>query len=113
MPITNSIEQGQQITQSENNSSIDEYLTAIGSSNTPIKERISLINTTLNKFFASPQAKIEVVGKDGKTIVGTKYASMYLNNLSITRNLVKVIAVNQSESSNGKLTYLKVHEMYQ
>lgn len=113
LPITNSIEQGQQITQSENNSSIDEYLTAIGSSNTPIKERISLINTTLNKFFASPQAKIEVVGKDGKTIVGTKYASMYLNNLSITRNLVKVIAVNQSESSNGKLTYLKVHEMYQ
>lgn len=113
VPTTNSIGQGQQTTQPENDGSIDEYLTTIGSSNTPIKERISLISTTLNKFFASPQAKIEVVGKDGKTIVGTKYASMYLNNLSIARNLVKVIAVNQTESSNGKITYLKVHEMYQ
>lgn len=113
MPTIHTIDQGLQTTQPENYSNIDEYLTAIGSSNTPIKERISLVNTTLNKFFASPQAKIEVVGKDGKTIVSTKYAAMYLNNLSITRNLVKVIAVNQSESNKGKLTYLKVHEMYQ
>lgn len=113
MPTIHTIDQGLQTTQLENYRNIDEYLTAIGSSNTPIKERISLVNTTLNKFFASPQAKIEVVGKDGKTIVSTKYAAMYLNNLSITRNLVKVIAVNQSESNKGKLTYLKVHEMYQ
>ena len=91
---------------------IANYLTAIGNSNTAIKERINLVYQTLNLFFASPQAKVEVVGRDGKTIVATKYASAYLNNLSIARNLVKVINVDQTEGSNGKLTYLKVHEMY-
>lgn len=91
---------------------IANYLTAIGNSNTAIKERINLVYQTLNLFFASPQAKVEVVGRDGKTIVATKYASAYLNNLSIARNLVKVINVDQNEGSNGKLTYLKVHEMY-
>lgn len=94
------------------NDNIANYLTAIGSSNTNIKERISLIEPTLANFFASPQSKIEVVGRDGKTIVATKYASTYLNNLSIARNLVKVIAVDQREASNGKLSYLRVHEMY-
>lgn len=91
---------------------IANYLTAIGNSNTAIKERINLVYQTLNLFFASPQAKVEVVGRDGKTIVATKYASAYLNNLSIARNLVKVINVDQTEGNNGKLTYLKVHEMY-
>lgn len=91
---------------------IANYLTAIGNSNTAIKERINLVYQTLNLFFASPQAKVEVVGRDGKTIVATKYASAYLNNLSIARNLVKVINVDQTEGNNGKLTYLKAHEMY-
>ena len=79
---------------------IANYLTAIGNSNTAIKERINLVYQTLNLFFASPQAKVEVVGRDGKTIVATKYASAYLNNLSIARNLVKVINVDQTEGNN-------------
>lgn len=94
------------------NSDIADYLTAIGSSSTSITKRINLVEPTLDNFFVSPQAKIEVVGRDGKTIVATKYASTYLNNLSIARNLVKVIAVDQKEAANGKLSYLKVHEMY-
>lgn len=88
------------------------YLTAIGSSTTSIKDRINLVNQTLSKFFSTPQAKVEIVGRDGKTVVATKYASTYLNNLSIARNLVKVMNVDQTAGSNGKLTYLKVHEMY-
>ena len=83
---------------------IANYLTAIGNSNTAIKERINLVYQTLNLFLASPQAKVEVVGRDGKTIVATKYASAYLNNLSIARNLVKVINVDQTEGNNGKLS---------
>lgn len=94
------------------NNDIADYLTAIGSGSTNIRERINLVEPTLDNFFISPQAKIEVVGRDGKTIVATKYASTYLNNLSIARNLVKVIAVDQKEAENGKLSYLKVHEMY-
>lgn len=91
---------------------IDTYLTTIGNDHTPINERIRLIDVVLSKFFSSPKAKVEVVGKDGKTIVATKYADMYLNNLSIARKLVKVVTVNQEVNGSGKLISLKVHEMY-
>lgn len=113
IPTTSHSEQGNpSMPTVTNNNDIADYLTAIGSSSTNITERINLVEPTLDNFFASPQAKIEVVGRDGKTIVATKYASTYLNSLSIARNLVKVIAVDQKEAENGKLSYLKVHEMY-
>lgn len=113
IPTTSHSEQGNPSMPTVTNSNdIADYLTTIGSSSTNITERINLVESTLTNFFASPQAKIEVVGRDGKTIVATKYASTYLNNLSIARNLVKVIAVDQKEATNGKLSYLKVHEMY-
>lgn len=113
IPTTSHSEQGNpSMPTATNNNDIADYLTAIGSSSTNITERINLVEPTLDNFFASPQAKIEVVGRDGKTIVATKYASTYLNSLSIARNLVKVIAVDQKEAENGKLSYLKVHEMY-
>lgn len=113
IPTTSHSEQGNPSMPTVTNyNDIADYLTAIGSSSTNITERINLVEPTLDNFFASPQAKIEVVGRDGKTIVATKYASTYLNSLSIARNLVKVIAVDQKEAENGKLSYLKVHEMY-
>ena len=75
--------------------------------------RINLIKSTLNKFFASPKAKVEVIGRDGETVVTTKYAEDYLDYLSIAHNLVNVVKVSASTSSDGRVTSLKVHEMYQ
>lgn len=97
----------------QESASLEECLTAIGSSSTPVKERIRLASTTLPKFFASPTAKVEILGKDGKTIVATKYARQYIDNLSIARNLSKVLTVNHEETQGGKISYLKVHEIYQ
>lgn len=92
---------------------LEGYLTAIGNASTGHLKRIRLIDEALSKYFASPNAKVEVVGKDGQTIVSTKYAKDYLNYLSIAKNLVQVIKVAETPSANGKLIYLKVHEMYQ
>lgn len=97
----------------QESASLEECLTAIGSSSTPVKEHIRLASTTLPKFFASPTAKVEILGKDGKTIVATKYARQYIDNLSIARNLSKVLTVNHEEAQGGKISYLKVHEIYQ
>lgn len=97
----------------QESASLEECLTAIGSSSTPVKERIRLASTTIPKFFASPTAKVEILGKDGKTIVATKYARQYIDNLSIARNLSKVLTVNHEETQGGKISYLKVHEIYQ
>lgn len=87
-------------------------LTLIGRSGTSSLTRIRLIDKTLSQYFSSPNAKVEVVGKDGNTIVSTKYAKDYLNYLSIARNLEQVIEVDEKRGGDGKLVYLKVHEMY-
>lgn len=87
-------------------------LTLLGRSSTNQLVRIRLIDKILSQYFSSPNVKVEVVGKDGKTIVSTKYANDYLNYLSIARNLEQVIEVDAKRDTGGRLTYLKVHEMY-
>lgn len=74
--------------------------------------RISAIPSTLRTFFASENAKIEVVGRDGETVVGTYRAADYLEQLSIAYKLVNVVRVNEKLDSKGKIVYLKLHEMY-
>ena len=91
---------------------LEGILTIIGRSETNILTRIRLIDKVLSQYFSSPAAKVEVVGKDGKAIVSTKNAKDYLNYLSIARNLEQVFEVDGSKGSDGKLVYLRVHEMY-
>lgn len=91
---------------------VSKYLTAIGNENTPESERIALVDKTLSQLFASPKIKVEVVGRDGRTIVSTKYADSYLNWLSITTGLEQIVVVDTKVDNSNKLTYLKVHEMY-
>ncbi|MBP3788598.1 MAG: caspase family protein [Prevotella sp.] len=91
---------------------LDKTLNEIADFNSPAINRIKKISSTLTEYFSSPNAKIEVVGKDGNTIVSTKTAYSYLNNLSIMRNMSEVIVVNSDKGSDGKINYLKVHEIY-
>ena len=108
-------EHSNQPTTSEQNITTEDLegsLTIIGRSGTNTLTRIRLIDNVLSHFFSSSNAKVEVVGKDGNTIVSTKHAKDYLNYLSIARNLEQVIEVDEKRGSDGKLTYLKVHEMY-
>lgn len=104
------------VASSSNSSSLDDLeasLVSIGSDRNSNISRINLIKSTLNKYFASPKAKVEVIGRDGETVVTTKYAEDYLDYLSIAHNLVNVVKVSASTSSDGRVTSLKVHEMYQ
>lgn len=91
---------------------VSKYLTTIGNENTSESTRITLMDKTLNHLFASPRVKVEVVGRDGKTIVSTKDADSYLNWLSITTGLEQVMVVDYKVDTTNKITYLKVHEMY-
>ncbi len=79
--------------------------------NRPI-ERIQLISPTMSRFFSGSQARIQVVGKNCKTIVNTTTVSSYLNYLSIAVKMEQLIVLEEKKDTNGKVVYLKVHEMH-
>ena len=87
-------------------------LTAIGNDRSKPAERIKLLASTLSKYFANSQARVQVVGRDSKTIVNTTMANKYLNYLSIATNMEKVMVLEERTDANGKINYLKVHEMH-
>lgn len=98
-------------TTTASNDQIETALISIGCEKNE-NSRISAIPSTLRTFFASENAKIEVVGRDGETVVGTYRAADYLEQLSIAYKLVNVVRVNEKLDSKGKIVYLKLHEMY-
>ncbi len=75
-------------------------------------ERIDLIEPMLQKYFASPKAKIQVVGRNNTTIVATETAEDFLNRLSTAYHLVNVAKIDSQENIDGKIVLLRVHEMY-
>lgn len=99
-------------TQTAAQDNLADALTSIGNDKNAHNERIRNISPTLSKYFASAQARVQVVGRDSKTIVNTTMASNYLNYLSIATKMEQVMVIEEKKDANGKITYLKVHEMH-
>lgn len=89
-----------------------EALSAIANDRSRPSERIRIISPTMSQYFANPQARVQVVGRDCKTIVNTTTVSSYLNYLSIATKMEQVMVLEEKKSDNGKIVYLKVHEMH-
>lgn len=89
-----------------------DILTAIGNEYFPTEKRVSLQETVLRTFFNSPNAKVEVVGSNGTTIVATEKASDFVLRLCTAHNLIKLAEVDYKLDENGKYKSLKVHEIY-
>lgn len=73
-------------------------------------DRIKGISTALRRF--SNNARIQVVGQDCRTIVNTTTARRYLDYLSVATNMDRIAVIDQKVDNNGKVTYLKVHEIH-
>lgn len=114
-PPTTSVTQHTQTTSNDAHTTakdnLADALTLIANDNNEMKTRIGNISPTLSKYFNS-QARVQVVGRDCKTIVNTTMASNYLNYLSIATKIEQVMVVDEKRDANGKITYLKVHEMH-
>ena len=87
-------------------------LAAIGNEQLPIETRVKVQEKALNALFNSPGTKVEVVASNGSTVVSTETASDFVLRLCTTHNLVNLVEVDKSEDSNGRYTYLRVHEIY-
>lgn len=96
----------------EDEVAISNLLTSVGSESVDEEKRIELAIEAMSLLFDSPNAVIKVVGRDGKTEVSTKTAKAYLDWLTVTTNLYKVVPIQAQISGNKKFTYLQVHEMY-
>lgn len=99
-------------TQTSSQDNLAGALSTIGNDQNSHKERIKAIQPTLSQYFANSQARVQVVGRDSKTIVNTTTASSYLNYLSIATKMEQVMVLEEKKGNNGKIVYLKVHEMH-
>lgn len=89
-----------------------DLLTAIGNEAFKESARIEVMEAALPDLFATPNVKVESVGRNGTTIVSTETASDFMLRLCTTHNLVNLVEVESSVDNSGKYTYLKIHEIY-
>ncbi len=74
--------------------------------------RIEKVNPTLNKYFVSDMAKVEIIGRNGRTLVDRQPAKKFLQRLSTTRNLVNIAVIDKQTNGSGKINEMKIHEIY-
>lgn len=89
-----------------------DLLTAIGNEKFKESARIEVMQTAMPDLFATPNVKVESVGRNGTTIVSTETASDFMLRLCTAHNLVNLVEVESKVDISGKYTYLKIHEIY-
>ena len=75
-------------------------------------QRIGLYKSTLSSFFASSDSMIDIVGQDQQTLVNYTTAGDYLLRLATVSGLANFTILEEKKDSNGKIVYLKLHEIY-
>lgn len=73
----------------------------------PQEIRLKYIPSIISRYF-SPDAKIRIVGRNGKTIEYTD-VNKYFNQLVLSKRIVRVTVIR--ETRNSKITELTVHEI--
>lgn len=72
--------------------------------------RINESNKLLDELFASPKAKVMVVGSNGTTIVNTETAEDYLLYLGTSGKKLVLKEVKTNKDESGKITEIKIQE---
>ena len=75
------------------------------------KERLNIMNQIQHDWFTE-DAIVEQCSPDGKIVVGHDNASTYLLHVATTFNLKNFIICEQKKNEKGKITYLKLNEIY-
>lgn len=86
-------------------------LVKMSDSNPNTSERISLINSTKNRYFSS-DAKVEIYGKNGTTLLDRMSVDDYLERVATAYKLINFTKLAAETNSSGKITKLKIHEIY-
>jgi len=77
------------------------------------EERMKWIQPIMNKFFVDKNAKIDIIGRNGTTLVDRFTAEQFLKRLAIVKRLAQVAFIDGKTNQNGKYTEIRLHEIYQ
>lgn len=75
-------------------------------------KRLAMVSSLLKKHFAHANVQVEAVGRDSRTIVNRESAQDFLERLSTSFFLVNFNILSVQRDSNGKITSLRLHEVY-
>lgn len=74
--------------------------------------RINMVAPMLKKHFANAHVQVDAIGRDSRTIVNRESAQDFLERLSTSFFLVNFNILSVQRDNNGKITSLRVHEIY-
>jgi hypothetical protein len=94
------------------NNDLINTLIKIADVNQPQDTRFSMVSSALSTYFSSSIAKVQIVGQNGTTVVKTETADKFLRRLSTAFHLVNFAELSSVKDSNGKITEVKIHEIY-
>lgn len=120
--IEEKIEENKQITKKndtlvdnnkvENNSDLKSMLVdLVNKENSPmirIRKRSAVL-----ALFANPNIWVDMMGRNHTTVVSSEYASDFVERLSTAPYLKNFSIVDCQRDNNGKITSLKIHEIYE
>lgn len=96
----------------DNDTPLISALVAVASDRNSDAYRERQASKVMKQYF-SFNARVEVVARNGHTIVESETVQQFFNRISIADRL-RNFAIHQKEvDSNGKITYLLVHEIYE
>lgn len=87
-------------------------LVSVASDNNSDMQRIIESQQVLSNYFESGDVIIDIIGQDGFTIVQQETAEEFLLRISTGKNLANFSILEEKKNSNGKLTYVMLHEIY-
>lgn len=99
------------VVQQNANDLIGELL-VIGDSQTDALTRINLANNVIRKYFASDNAKVQLIGSNWFTVTATETIRNYLDAVSTNKSISYFFVIPESveKDSQGKITSLSIRE---
>lgn len=75
-------------------------------------QRIDAVQPVLKRFFANTNAKVDIMGRNGTTLVDRFTAEQFVRHLAATKRLAQLVILDLKTDTQGKVTELKIHEIY-
>lgn len=99
------------VVQQKANDLIGELL-VIGDNQTDALTRINLANNVIRKYFASDNAKVQLIGSNWFTVTATETIRNYLDAVSTSKSISYFFVIPESveKDSQGKITSLAIRE---
>lgn len=95
-----------------NNNDFQSALIELANENNTPSSRIAKRSSVLS-FFADGNVWVDIVGRNNKTVVSSEIASDFVERVSTAFHLVNFSILDCQRNNNGKITALKVHEIYE